>query len=792
MHKLTSIFVLCLSTIAADNTHADLVLVKDGAPKATIVIAAQSNDKVKVAAEDLQKYIENISGAKLPIVTDEKEPQGALILVGRSRPTDAMKVAIPSCLTTERVEEGFVIVSKGDRLVLAGNNDGPYHGTEYAVYEFLNRLGVRWFMPGEFGEYVPQQSTIQFPEMNVAEKPDFIMRNWWYVYFNGTPEMMEQTKRWKLRNKMNDTTNATGLDDGFFMIPDDGNILQWPAERFKEHPELFGLNADGTRNENLPNLSNPKSVEITAEIIKDHFRKNPKANSYKIGAGDGFHRDFSAETVKKSLNIAGSYSRQNVAAELNVSEEWIQFVNQVAAEVHKEFPRAYIATSAYANRDIPPVGVKLDDHLVVMAATIACCNLHAMDHPHCWQNQRRGQMLKRWTELCPRVWIYHYNEQMLVTGLTPLPETRKLRRDFPRYKQWGIIGFHDEARNVWAECGIASRYLRARLQWNANADVDAILDDFYAKWYGKAAKPMRTFYDAIEDAIEKAPVHGHEDRILPLVYTPALMKTLERQIASAEKSADSERARLHVRADRLIYQHLQDYMALSAAEEAGDWADAVRHADHTMEVRKQAHAINPFFFWPDSDGKLYWGATYRSAFYQELADKTSGKTGDLMALLPQKAMVRADRHDDGWFEEWYQPDLNEKGWESILTTRPFYAQGHMDDKGHPYDGLIWYRFSVDVPASVKGRKVMVYAPVLECEAWGWCNGQFVGHRPFAEAYIRPNPMEFDVTDAIKPGQRNQFTFRVSTGFMRAADGAGFQSRLMLYSPKQPTIAENKN
>lgn len=44
-------------------------------------------------------------------------------------------------------------------------------------------------------------------------------------------------------------------------------------------------------------------------------------------------------------------------------------------------------------------------------------------------------------------------------------------------------------------------------------------------------------------------------------------------------------------------------------------------------------------------------------------------------------------------------------------------------------------------------------------------------------------MELDVTDAIKPGQLDQFTFRMSTGFRRAADGARFQSRLMLDSPK---------
>lgn len=57
--------------------------------------------------------------------------------------------------------------------------------------------------------------------------------------------------------------------------------------------------------------------------------------------------------------------------------------------------------------------------------------------------------------------------------------------------------------------------------------------------------------------------------------------------------------------------------------------------------------------------------------------------------------------------------------------------------------------------------------------------------------MHPNPMEFDVTHAIRPGAKNQFTFRVNAGAYRAFPGAGFQSRLMLYSPKQETGEEKK-
>jgi hypothetical protein len=63
---------------------------------------------------------------------EKRSVEGPTILVGRSRLTDALGVAIPAGVSPDRLDEGFVIVCRGDRPLLAGNNDGPYHGTEYA------------------------------------------------------------------------------------------------------------------------------------------------------------------------------------------------------------------------------------------------------------------------------------------------------------------------------------------------------------------------------------------------------------------------------------------------------------------------------------------------------------------------------------------------------------------------------------------------------------------------------------------------------------------------------------
>jgi hypothetical protein len=726
----------------------------------------------------LQTYVRKISGATLPIVNDSQTPAGALILVGRSRLSDSLGVAIPGGVSAARREEGFVIACKGDRLLLAGNNDGPYHGTEYAVYDFLRGLGVRWFMPGEFGEIVPHTATIRVSEQHLEEKPDFVMRNWW---LHALPELAAQETRWKLRNKMN--------PEPMFAICGDSSAraIVAPEPLRKEKPALVALNEDGTRNAYLPNLTNPEAARIAGGIIRDDLRKHPQANSYGFAPDDGLPRDFNPQTLKLSRGFVTLGGRPGVAGEASITEEWLTFVNGVAVEVHKEFPQAYIATNGYANRNLPPEGLKLDDHMVIMFAAIWSCTLHGYDDEHCWQKVRQGQMLKRWCELCKNVWIYGYNYNMLVSGLTPVTEFNKLRHDFPLMKKWGVMGFHDESRNVWAEAGIASRYLRAQLEWNADSDVDAVLDDFFAKWYGRAARPMKAFYMALDETIARTPIHGHEDRVMPEVYTPELLARLKELVAQAQRLADTDRDKLHVQADRLIYEHLAGYMDMAAADAAGDFAAAVAAADRMLVLRGQLHAVNPFFIWPDEKGYhtgvWYWTITDRKKYYHSLLDKTTGKAGTLLAIAPRQAMFRTDPHEEGIFAGWQRPGLDETGWALVDTTRPFYRQGYDDWRGYPYLGHVWYRLKLDLPLGAQGRKVMLCVPVVVTEAWCWVNGRYAGHRPYQEAYIRPAEMELDVTELLRPGQTNSIAIRVDTSLSAAQAAEGMQSRALLYTPK---------
>jgi Domain of unknown function (DUF4838) len=778
-----------LVVIGAGRSTPALTIAGEGQGRATIVVAkavlAEKPDekkpeepaaKVRAAAEDLRGYVEKISGAKVRIAGDDEAVAGAVVLVGRSKLTDAMGVEIAEGLSPNRKEEGFVIVCRGDRLVLAGNDRGPYHGTQYAVYRLLERLGVRWFMPGEFGEYVPASKTIEVPEMEVRGRPDFIMRGWW----SHMKEALQKEERlWKIRNGM--------TPDNMFDAPGDSSLRGFVADKelAKTRPELFARSFDGTVNWFMPNLSNPEAVKIAAEKMKEHFRKHPETDSIGIAPDDGLPRDFNKETVERNQGFYDVGGREGVPGEASVTEEWIAFVNAMAREVNKDFPDKIITTNGYANRTTPPVSERPEKNVGIMFAAIWCDTLHAYDDPKSWLMRRQGDMVRQWCRQSDRVWLYNYEETMLVTALTPVPLTRKLARDFPLLKKWGCIGFADEARNQWTDCGIQTKYIRARLMWDANADVKGLLEEYFSKWYGSAAPAARAFWDAIEEAIESSRYLGHEDRILPYIYTPELMAKLARHADEAEKLAGDERSKVHVRVDRLILEHLRAYVAMNDAEFAGKFSEAAGQARRMLALRRELKAINPFLM-TDSESQndqeyFYYGVTARAEYYDKLADLTGGKTGRLVALLAEKTRFQVDRHDDGRFAGWYEPSWDDSAWPMVSTTQPFYAQGYMDQEGHAYVGPVWYRFEVEVPEAAAAKPVRLYAPVVESEAWCWVNGKYAGHRRFRESYERPNEMDLDVSRGVRAG-RNVIAIRVSTGLSPAQTPGGLCSRLFLYSP----------
>src|ERR1039457_5880744 len=90
-----------------------ITLVQQGRSNYTNVVAAQASLSEQRAAKELQRFIEEMSGARLPVVTDDQPTHGNLVLLGDSAALRKLKIPAPF---DKLGPEGFVMQTAGKHL----------------------------------------------------------------------------------------------------------------------------------------------------------------------------------------------------------------------------------------------------------------------------------------------------------------------------------------------------------------------------------------------------------------------------------------------------------------------------------------------------------------------------------------------------------------------------------------------------------------------------------------------------------------------------------------------------
>ena len=138
-------------TPPAPEEAAPLILASEGVSEYVIVRGENASPSEVTASTELQKYLKQICGAELPIVTDSTAAVEKEIVVGKTNRESEGEFDREKLGT-----DGFVIKTSDDKLYLVG---GEKRGTLYAVYEFLESyLGCRFFT--QTVETVPTLTTI--------------------------------------------------------------------------------------------------------------------------------------------------------------------------------------------------------------------------------------------------------------------------------------------------------------------------------------------------------------------------------------------------------------------------------------------------------------------------------------------------------------------------------------------------------------------------------------------------------------------------------------------------------
>jgi hypothetical protein len=772
-------FVLLLVALSSCPLHGEVVLVENGASRATIVIAGEASEQTRAAAQALADTIERISGARLPIVSGRDTVAGTRVFVGRSPAVEELGVRVPSGFTPQLSEEGFVVQTVGSNLVLAGNEDGGYRGTIHAVYDLLEDLGCRWYFPGPYGEVLPQLDRVAIADVERVERPSFRFRNLWYSGWFPVSEQDEEWRRvWCDRNKLNTLPLS---------LPGDGSITRLaPASKyFESHPQIYALDAEGNRMKDMLCLSEPEAVEIAVQNILETFRSDPDALGFGFAPPDGFPICHCKPCQRRLPRFTGKGY-----GDPSLSDLWFSFAERVATEIRKEFPERWLLTNGYANRVRPPESVeRLSPNLGLQLAVIAACSIHRIGDPKCWQRSLYKRLVERWTKALDCVFVYDYDPGNSLVNL-PFPALHNLRHDLPYLKQRGVWGFWTEGTNTWMVTHL-NYFVRAKLMWNVEEDVDELVRDYCRRFYGRAAPSIERYVWTLEGAVETATVHETWGRLMPWkVILPPVIDVLDEAMDEAEARAQRAEVRRRVGVLRLVHEHMKAYLAMESAAQQVKFQTAVEWADRMLAMRDEVGAIQSGLLPQTPD----WVHTFRTSLewhrtmYAGLAARAGGEQGELALLLPRRWEFRFDPKDVGVLHEWYRPGHDEN-WETIDTTLYWEAQGHQDETGWGKWGKAWYRVEFHLPEELDGKPLrLTIGAVYNRGLWIWVNGVMrpydaKRHHRLGHPDVRA-PIDVDVTDLLRPGSLNSVAVLVNTPPPGRNPRGGLHRRSFLWVPRQ--------
>ena len=758
-----------VSQPAARSPRIDVV---GSTPLVGIVLPDQATPPEQRAAAQLQHYLSVMTGHTLPTCqeTQRQTHQGRVIYLGRTRYGNRL---IPtSGWETETI---LVDTHAGQDIVINGGSD---IGVLFATHRFLHDLGCRWLHAlsvGENFDHIPRVSRLTLADRRLVSSPDFAVRGWAAPWAFSTvargPAQTDlgQILDWGVRNGLNSMSKPGPVDQG----PDRGHGYRQlmghtlgglvpgstvdPQHQalFKTHPEYFPL-VNGKRVSAYKDgraaqvcMSNPAVVAMATEGVLEYLRKHPDTRRYNVGHNDEpsywcectqcLALDAPDSTWRKN-DVMDAYAPNQLRASSPMSDRMIYFVNQIAERVEKEFPNIDISTYAYGSTVSPPRRWRPRRNVMIEYANASLCYQHTMSDPNCPHNKLWGDFLKGWARFGNRILIYDYEQgltlhyhdtpTMWLTGLA----------DYIRFtKQNGVYGWAGEGASHWVGSAIWF-YLKSRLLWDVDADVDALITDFCDHNYGAAGRTMRKYHMLLDTALGQEQKHGQRslDILSPSQLSAAdeLLQTALRQAtlpATQHRVTEARVAFLKLRLDQLQQTAqtdpaaFQQYAALTTETRA-----LLGNARQEIMISSQFHANLAMLYRPPFEAL----------------------SGDVLEALPLVWKFQTDPKDIGEKSGWPRAQVLDTPWKEIRTDRSWTDQPYPGN----YHGTAWYAVDFTIPPDA-GQLWLLFG-AIDGDAKFWLNGKPAGKTTASPGVAWDKPFGLKISGTAKLGAVNRLIVKV--------------------------------
>ena len=614
---VVGLFITGCAMPSAFAASGAVTLVDDGKPACCVVVSREvltakpGEGYERQAAEDLAGYLKKMSGAEIRMAA---EPVEGLLPIYLGSAAGEVKLEKQS-----EFGDAYVVDVQADRIILTGESD---RATCYAAAHLLNMLGVRWYAPTEIGECVPTKDTLTVEVGRTDEAPDWRTRS----------AMLRPP--WKLRNRLGPTI-AHGHSWSHY----------WGGEYLEDHPEYYAM-----RNGNVtgsPNLSSPEVAKIFANGVAARLRKGPHVHSASLCAHDGL-----LWPDDRPESLAMDSGRVDPIFKVpSASTRMVKFFNRICGHLEEEFPDRRLGFYVYVNYSMPPEDVKPHPMLVPIITPIHFNRYSRIGNPNAPTSMLLKEYIHGWVAVSKDVGCYLYNFNLADCAV---PFTRRLAwsEDIPNLYKWGLRYFITQS---WADdwhSMVPGNYVIARLLWDVDADVEAILDEFYPTYYGPAAEAIREYDRTLENAYESTDAFAGNLWAMHRILTPEVMAKLDGCLREAERLTEGdELLSRRVRIARHTLEFARLWFAARDAINRFDLTEAEKYADEFVENYKTADKDSPGFFGPYVNG--YFESYHLPSFRD---GGRVAREGETIYKFPDRWKAFLDDTKDGKLMGLYRPE----------------------------------------------------------------------------------------------------------------------------------------
>lgn len=766
----TALVLGCVSSATAG-----VVLVQDGRAQSAIVVDAatmakdaqglkrqtdaydqeQMRIRVRESVNDLALYLGKMSGPKIEVLTAEPTDGRRPIYVGAAAEKVFGKVK-----AHDAAEQGFRLVVTSEAVGLYG--ESPL-ATSYAVYELLERLGCRWYLPSTVGECIPERKTIDLAATDESIVPATLYR---------ALALMNVDDAFSRRVRLG----------GFALKAQHALETYLPAENLTTHPDWY-VKRDGKPHPRRVCWGTPEVADAIADgIIARLDARYVPSISLSPNDGLGFCdcekcRALDTGDIDPSCGL------------VSLTDRYLHFVNRVAERVTKKYPDVLFGFLVYGPISRPPLREKPHANLIPQIAPITYCRAHTMAQTDlCPSRQLIRPILEAWGKTCGRVSYYNYMFHLAETSV-PYPMIQQMSDELPLIYANRVLFWQPETMANWDSVQ-PGQILGLRMSWNPKQNPGEILSEFYTRYYGAAAQPMRQYWELVDQAWIKNPEHAGSGWGYGKRFPAAVMKqfraAMDQALAACKTDLERQRVTLHNEG----LKQFELFMAMRGDLSEGRLANLGTDSDRwiNQQVALAERFKDQFCFTPVRWAKHTVSGHYFDTYYKATYDNASGIAKDFVFITPplRDWRFQVDKDDKGESLGWQAADFDASKWS---TTDPC-MDTWFDHGIETYYGKAFYRTTVKLPAVPQGKKVYLWLSSTDGGAKVFVNGQ---HVPYVDekgqsAEWLPHksfckPAAFEITSVIQPGAENQITVAATHPTMNELGSGGLIGPAYIYREK---------